>query len=164
MFGLQWVINDGPNKLLIIRSSCVVLYVPRLWILFFHYAFIWFGLWCLTPLSTIFQLYRGGQFFWWMEIQINEGPSWSWSYGGWIYNYLWNQCLSSLNLWVRTLFMARCAYRQQLRFLWKTRIESGMFGLQWVINDGPNKLLIIRSNLWVRTLFMARCTRYNIIW
>ena len=26
----------------------------------------------------------------------------------WIYNYLRNQCLSSLKLWVRTLFMARC--------------------------------------------------------
>jgi hypothetical protein len=23
----------------------------------------WFGLWFLTPLLTIFQLYRGGQFF-----------------------------------------------------------------------------------------------------
>ena len=27
-----------------------------------------------------------------------------WSYGSWIYNYRWNQCLSPLLLWVRTLF------------------------------------------------------------
>jgi hypothetical protein len=26
---------------------------------------------------------------------------WSWSYGGWIDNYLWNQYLSPLTLWVR---------------------------------------------------------------
>jgi len=30
-----------------------------------------------------------------------EGPSWSSLYGSCIYNYLWNQCLSPLTLWVR---------------------------------------------------------------
>jgi hypothetical protein len=36
-----------------------------------------------------------------------KGPSWTWLYGSWNYNYLCNQCLSPLILWVIISIRAR---------------------------------------------------------
>ena len=43
-----------------------------------------------------------------VDLLLIEGHSWPCSYGSWIYNYLCNQCLSPLMLWVRILMRARC--------------------------------------------------------
>ena len=36
---------------------------------------LWLGLWCLTPLVFIFQLYRGSQFSWWWKMEHQENTT-----------------------------------------------------------------------------------------
>jgi hypothetical protein len=44
-----------------------------------------------------------------------RGPSWSWSYGSWMYNYLCNQFISPITFWIRIPLRARCTWYITLR-------------------------------------------------
>ena len=63
-------------------------------------------IWCVTTMNLLWHITLSGA--------LNglhttfTGPSWSWSYCSWIFNYLCNQCLSPLMLCVRISIRARC--------------------------------------------------------
>ena len=61
----------------------------------------WFYLDCITVINTFYSI---DTFLFNFYIQLT-GLSWSWSYGSLIYNYLCNQCLLSLTLWVPSPLM-----------------------------------------------------------
>ena len=59
-------VSVGPQK------CC---YLIMLWVCRCDPSIIWFGLWCSTPLSTIFQLYLGGQCYWLKKPEYPEKPT-----------------------------------------------------------------------------------------
>ena len=106
-------------------------------------------------------------------IFLQSGPSWSWLYCSWIYNYLCNECLSPLMLWVEiprrqvVLDTTLCdklvsGFLKVLPFLppiswlpwysWNI-VESG------IKHHNPNPISPIK---WF--LHSTRCTWYNIMW
>ena len=71
------------------------------------------GLWCLTPLSTIFQLYRGGQFYWWRKPEYPEqttDPS----------NIMYQLINRKKNYWIDNTCSTCLDNMNDLTSLWKT--------------------------------------------
>ena len=75
--------------------SCNTILLITIWRFGYHYSSMIKQFWrSFCPLSL--RLYH--QKAWHLQFLHFEGPSWSWSYGNWIYNYLFNQCLPPLKL------------------------------------------------------------------
>jgi len=67
--------------------------------------------------------------------QCDWRPSWSWSYGSWIYNYICNQCLSPLILWVRN------SLRQGvLDTTWCDKVCQWLTAVRWFSPGTPSPI------------------------
>jgi len=75
------------------------------------------------------------------------GPSWSWSYGSLIYNYICSLCLNFFHLLARKPNLEKCS------------IQTNSF----IFFTCPNPVLLV-PGFGSSNPAQARCTWYNIMW
>jgi len=98
-----------------------------LWCILIPYYIFTYIVWLVTFWYTITFLHIS--WYWdtvWYHITLIQGPPWWWSYSSWIYNYLCNQYLSQLMLWVRIPLMARCTRFNLMRSSFSVGCDSSV--------------------------------------
>jgi hypothetical protein len=108
--------------------------------------------WSDTNISSTYFLLHFGKY----KRHLKKGLSWPWSYGSSIYNYLCNQCISPLMLWVQISIRARCTTLCDKFCQWLATGRCFSLG-SWIYNYICNQC-ISSLMLWVQISIRARCT------
>ena len=92
-----------------------------------------------------------------LPLSTNKGPSWSWSYGSWIYNYLCNYCLSSLTFRRGLLDTTLCdnVYQWRVAGWWFSPGNSFLSTNKTDLHDITEILLKVTLNTITLTLNKA---------
>jgi len=88
-----------------------------------------------------------------------KGPSWPWSYGSWISNYLCNQCLSPLMLWAPISIRARCTTLCDKVCQWPSSKLQSIYAWEIKNTESTDK-----NGSWIRCQWCVTYSIYKRFW
>jgi hypothetical protein len=101
-------------------------------------------------------------------LPLIKGPSWSWSYGSWIFNYLCNQCLSPLKFKLHSWRVLDTTLYDSLSVTWSWFSLVCSTNKNWLYNITEILLKVALNTIMLPPLINSYDNMYNqlssVIW